>query len=235
MNKKIRIAQSGDSSFAGSGKLSDFKEDGSWIMNQIEKGYNNVQRGVTVDKSTGNIVFSNAHKMVDSQNKRKVFSTVHEQKSNGSLENVDSSIIEIVDKSIKNTKFSDKNTKIASKIVTASEDFKIVKYFKILDANQEFVTVALKLCLFGELNGSSIADLNLVKEFLLNRYYSDCKNLYGCYEIETKYLGDVCIDFNKSCIRLQALLNIITDEQEVYSILTSDCFDYQSANAQEIF
>jgi len=42
MDKKRRIAQSGDAAFSGSGKLSDFKKDGSWMMNQIEKGFDKV-------------------------------------------------------------------------------------------------------------------------------------------------------------------------------------------------
>lgn len=57
--KKEKKADSCCSPFSGSGKLSDFKKDGSWMINQIEKGYENVQRGVTVDKSGDNIKFAN--------------------------------------------------------------------------------------------------------------------------------------------------------------------------------
>jgi hypothetical protein len=39
---KHKIAETGCAPFAGSGKLSDFREDGSWMMNQISKGYKNV-------------------------------------------------------------------------------------------------------------------------------------------------------------------------------------------------
>jgi hypothetical protein len=59
MNKKIKKADMGGcASYAGSGKLSDFKKDGSWIMNQIDKGYDKVERGVTVDKSGDYIKFA---------------------------------------------------------------------------------------------------------------------------------------------------------------------------------
>jgi hypothetical protein len=78
MDKKLRIAQSGDAAFSGSGKLSDFKKDGSWMMNQIEKGYDKVERGVTIDKSTGNIVFSNVHKHHNKSNNGSIFSNAHD-------------------------------------------------------------------------------------------------------------------------------------------------------------
>ena len=48
--------------FAGSGKLSDFKQDGSWMMNQIEKGYDNIDRGVKIIKDeNNNIQFASIH------------------------------------------------------------------------------------------------------------------------------------------------------------------------------
>lgn len=219
MNKKLKIAQSGDAAFSGSGKLSDYKEDGSWMMNQIEKGYDKVERGVTIDKSTGNIVFSNCHKRKNKSNNGTVFSNAHE--ADGDL--IDSILVQETAK------------KVASKIVTASEDIKIIKYFNILQENEDSVTVALKLCLFGELDGSSITDLNLVKEFLLNRYYSDLKSLYSYYDMTVEYMGDVCIDFNKNCVRLQALINVNTDRDDLYYSLISDCFNYQAAGSQEIF
>ena len=186
MNKKIRIAQSGDAAFSGSGKLSDYKVDGSWMMNQIEKGYDKVERGVAIDKSTGNIVFSNVHKRKNNSNNGFIFSNTHD--SDGDLKEN-----EIVENTAK---------RVASKIVTASEEIKIVKYFNILQKSEDYVTVALKLCLFGELDGSSISDLNLVKEFLLSRIDADLKNLSSYYDMQVGYVGDVCVDFKKNCIRL---------------------------------
>ena len=108
MNKRLKIAQGGgDAAYSGSGKLSDFRQDGSWMMNQMEKGYDKVERGVTVDKSTGNIVFSNVHTSSNS-NDGFVFSHVHD---------------------------SNTSKRIAAKLITSSEDFKIVKYFKFLQLN----------------------------------------------------------------------------------------------------
>ena len=37
--------------YAGSGKLSDYKKDGSWMMNQMEKGYDKCDRGIKIDKT----------------------------------------------------------------------------------------------------------------------------------------------------------------------------------------
>ena len=47
---KIRKANSVAPAYPGSGKLSDYREDGSWMMNQMEKGYENCPRGVTVER-----------------------------------------------------------------------------------------------------------------------------------------------------------------------------------------
>jgi len=47
---KIRKANSVAPAYPGSGRLSDYREDGSWMMNQMEKGYENCERGVTVKK-----------------------------------------------------------------------------------------------------------------------------------------------------------------------------------------
>ena len=46
-----RKASSTAPAYPGSGKLSDYRMDGSWMMNQMEKGYENCPRGVSVDKS----------------------------------------------------------------------------------------------------------------------------------------------------------------------------------------
>ena len=36
--------------YAGSGKLTDYKEEGSWMMNQMEKGYDKCDRGIKINK-----------------------------------------------------------------------------------------------------------------------------------------------------------------------------------------
>ena len=45
-NRKADIA---GAPYAGSGKLTDYKKDGSWMMNQIEKGYDKCDRGIKID------------------------------------------------------------------------------------------------------------------------------------------------------------------------------------------
>lgn len=47
---KIRKANSAAPAYPGSGRLSDYMKDGSWMMNQMEKGYENCPRGVTVER-----------------------------------------------------------------------------------------------------------------------------------------------------------------------------------------
>lgn len=37
--------------YAGSGKLTDYKEEGSWMMNQMSKGYDKCDRGIRIDDS----------------------------------------------------------------------------------------------------------------------------------------------------------------------------------------
>ena len=52
------IASSSAAPFVGNGKLTDYKKDGSWIMNQMEKGYDKVDRGIAVSDESGNIRFA---------------------------------------------------------------------------------------------------------------------------------------------------------------------------------
>ena len=56
---KKRIAGGYAAPYAGSGKLSDYRKDGSWMMNQMQKGYDKVERGITVkDSGDGNVRFA---------------------------------------------------------------------------------------------------------------------------------------------------------------------------------
>ena len=50
---KKKLANSAAPAYPGSGKLSDYREDGSWMINQMEKGYENCPRGVTVKRDEG--------------------------------------------------------------------------------------------------------------------------------------------------------------------------------------
>jgi hypothetical protein len=47
MKNKTAAAKSSQS---GSGKMSDFTKNGSWLINQIDKGFNKVGRGIDVIK-----------------------------------------------------------------------------------------------------------------------------------------------------------------------------------------
>ena len=56
---KIKKSNFGNNSgFIGNGKLTDYKKDGSWIMNQIEKGWKNVDRGITVNRKDDYVRFT---------------------------------------------------------------------------------------------------------------------------------------------------------------------------------
>lgn len=47
----VRKADIGNAPYAGSGKLTDYRKDGSWMMNQIERGYDKCDRGIKVDET----------------------------------------------------------------------------------------------------------------------------------------------------------------------------------------
>lgn len=51
MTDKRRTADIACAPYAGSGKLTDYRKDGSWMMNQIEKGYDKCDRGIKVDET----------------------------------------------------------------------------------------------------------------------------------------------------------------------------------------
>lgn len=52
----------GKNSYSGSGKLSDFKENGSWMINQLEKGFQNIERGIeVVQNKDGDKNFQSLH------------------------------------------------------------------------------------------------------------------------------------------------------------------------------
>lgn len=44
--------------YPGSGTLSNYNEDGSWLVNQLENGYQKCPKGITVRDENGNIRFS---------------------------------------------------------------------------------------------------------------------------------------------------------------------------------
>ena len=68
MDNIEKRADVGCAPYAGSGKLTDYREDGSWVMNQIDKGYENCDRGIRVNKPEdgGNIRFSSVQSRIAS-------------------------------------------------------------------------------------------------------------------------------------------------------------------------
>lgn len=186
MNKKQRQADH-SIPFAGSGKLSDYKEDGSWMINQIEKGFDKIDRGVKIIKDEhGNIQFA----------------SVHPEK---------------------------KIAKIAAKIVNASEEIEIDKYYKQLnDFTDDRSCFALKWCLKGDLNGSTINELGVVKELLMNKVDKDLRKLEIIFDVNCEYFGEACVDFENQCIRIETIfsydINQI-DTQEFVDVLEKIGFE----------
>lgn len=178
MHKKERKADN-SIPFAGSGKLSDYKEDGSWMMNQMEKGFDNIDRGVKVIKDdNGNIQFASIHP---------------EKFESHYLEN--------------------RVSKIASKIVMASEQIEIDRYYKQLEKDsQEKGCFALKWCLNGDLNGSTLNELGLVKELLINKVNKDLQKLEIIFGIRCEYYGEACVDFKEECIRFESIISYALSE-----------------------
>ena len=185
--------------YAGSGKLSDYNTDGSWMMNQMEKGFDNIDRGVKIIKDDkGNIQFASVHP---------------EQFTNLYLDK--------------------KVNKIASKIVYASEEIQIDKYYKQLDKDStEKGYYALKWCLNGDLNGSTIEELGLVKELLFNKVNKDYSKLDIIFDVDFDYYGEASVDFKNECIKIESIISYDlnnVDNDEFIDILEKLGFE----NAQE--
>lgn len=188
MDKIEKKADIGCAPYAGSGKLTDYKEDGSWMMNQMEKGYENCDRGIKVNKPEdgGNI------------------------------------------------RFSSKQGRIASLITASAEEFKIEKtYRQLSSSSRNNYRFALRWTINGNLDGSTLEDLNIVRELLANRVGSDQAKLHPTFNTEFEYCGDAVIDFKKSCIRIDAIVsfecNIVTDVKEITGFLGKLGFDAASA------
>ena len=121
MDNIEKRADVGCAPYAGSGKLTDYREDGSWVMNQIDKGYENCDRGIRVNKPEdgGNIRFSSVQ------------------------------------------------SRIASLITASAEEFRIEKaYRQLSSSSRNNYRFALRWSLFGDLDGSTLEDLLIVKELL---------------------------------------------------------------------
>lgn len=65
--EKEKKADIGSAPYAGSGKLTDYNEDGSWMMNQMEKGYDKCDRGIKVNRGEdGTIRFASKQNRIAS-------------------------------------------------------------------------------------------------------------------------------------------------------------------------
>ena len=191
---KIRKANSVAPAYPGSGRLSDYREDGSWMMNQIEKGYDKCDRGIKVNKP----------------------------EDGGPI------------------RFASKQNRIASLITASAEEFRIEKTYKQLSSSsRNNYRFALKWSLMGNLDGSTLQDLNIVRELLANRVGSDEAKLNPTFNTDFEYCGDAVIDFKQSCIKINAIVtfecNIVTDVKEITEFLGKLGFEPQgsSTNLEE--
>ena len=64
MDKLEKKADYSSAPYAGSGKLTDYTEEGSWMMNQMDKGYDKCDRGIKVNKDdNGTIHFASEQRI----------------------------------------------------------------------------------------------------------------------------------------------------------------------------
>ena len=190
MDNIEKKADVGCAPYAGSGKLTDYREDGSWMMNQIDKGYDKCDRGIKVNKpdNGGNIRFSSAQ------------------------------------------------SRIASIITASAEEFKIEKtYRQLSSSSRNNYRFALRWSLFGNLDGSTLEDLNIVKELLGNRVACDQSKLSPTFNTDFEYQGDATIDFRQSCIKIDAVVsfecNIVTDVKQITDFLGKLGFEAGNAGS----
>jgi hypothetical protein len=181
-DKLEKKADVGCAPYAGSGKLTDYKEDGSWMMKQMEKGYDKCDRGIkTIKDENGTIRFA-------------------------------------------------KVDRIASLITASSDEFRIEKTYKQLSSStRNNYRFALRWAVFGNLDGSTLDDLGIVRELLASRVASDEAKMNPTFNTEFEYCGEAVIDFKKSCIKIDAIVsfecNIVTDVKQITDFLTKLGFE----------
>jgi len=191
--EKEKKADFGCAPYAGSGKLTDYNKDGSWMMNQITDGYQNCPRGITVKKDEkGTIRFAKAER-------------------------------------------------IASMITASSDEFRIEKTYKQLSSStRNNYRFALRWAVYGNLDGSTLEDLCIVRELLASRVASDEAKMNPTFNTEFEYCGDATIDFGKSCLKINAIVsfecNIVTDVKQITDFLVKLGFEQigtQDATVEE--
>ena len=191
LENKKKDADVGCAPYAGSGKLTDYREDGSWMMKQMEKGYDKCDRGIKTTKSEdGTIHFA-------------------------------------------------KQDRIASLITASSDEFRITKTYKQLSSSsRNNYRFALSWSLYGNLDGSTLDDLAIVRELLSSRVATDEAKLNPTFNTEFEYCGDAVIDFKKSCIKINAVVsfecNIVTDVKQITDFLAKLNFETLSATEGEL-
>lgn len=187
MDDKKKNADVGSAPYAGSGKLTDYKEEGSWMMNQMEKGYENCDRGIKVNRSEDGTI-----------------------------------------------RFAKKQDRIASIITASSDEFRIEKTYKQLSSSsRNNYRFAMRWALYGNLDGSTLDDINIVRELLSSRVGNDQAKLAPTFKTEFEYVGDAVIDFQKSCLKIDAIVsfecNIVTDVKEITDFLRKLGFESASS------
>lgn len=170
----------GESGFIGNGELTDYRKDGSWIMNQIDKGWQNVRRGITVNNDKDDHI-----------------------------------------------RFS----RIASKVMQASKEFKIVKNYKKLEPlSRADYRFALRWSVSGDLNGSTLKDLNVIQELLINELERDYMKMQSALNAKFDFVGEAVVDFNKNVIKIESIISfesdINNDEEKIINFLGK--IDFQS-------
>ena len=188
MEEKEKKADVGSAPYAGSGKLTDYKEEGSWMMNQMEKGYDKCDRGIQVNKSEdGTIRFA-------------------------------------------------KQNRIASLITASSDEFKIEKTYKQLSSSsRNNYRFAMRWALIGDIDGSTLDDINIVSELLTSRVKNDEAKLSPTFKTSFEYCGESVIDFKQSAIKIDAIVafecNIVTDVKQITEFLGKLGFEPSSASS----
>lgn len=128
-------------------------------------------------------------------------------------------------------RFSAIKNKIASKLVFANEMIQVVKEAKQLSStttsNYRF---ALCWRLSGSINGSSIEELNLVKELLWSKVDSDIQELSFVFNATLEKIGKVKIDMDKMNLFCESVLsfevNILSDDKKIREAIKNLGFDF---------
>ena len=189
---KKKVADASFAPYSGSGKLTDYGDykNKSWVMDQIDKGYDKCDRGISV-------------KTDDNGFKR--FAKVK---------------------------------KIAFRILTeTSFGIQIARAFCILpndEQNENSMKIAMRWFAYGDLNRSTINELSIIKEFMVEKVHHDINEISRIFELNEEYFGDACVDFDGHGIKIEAIFCMKEKDVEFGNV--SDCLkNLGFENADEHF